>query len=68
MTPEERIVALEVKVDRLEATVDGMDKKIDELLGIVAFGRGAGWFILKLGAFVGGVAGVAHLVYINFIK
>lgn len=44
LTQAERITALEVKVDSLQKTVDGMDAKIDELISIR--NKGAGAFLL----------------------
>lgn len=64
---EAEIAVLYEKVDRLEATVDNMDKKLDELLSYVSMGRGIGWFLIKLGAAFVAVVGIAVTVY-NFVK
>lgn len=51
MSPDERdrLVRVEAGYEHLAGKVEGMDKKLDELLQAAAMGRGAWWLLLKLG-------------------
>lgn len=56
MTQGERIAKLETKVDRIEATVDSMDKKLDDI--IAGRNKGLGAFTLAASLMGTGIIGI----------
>lgn len=45
LTIAERVTALETEVSSLRETVEGMDKKLDDLLALRNKGAGVFWFV-----------------------
>lgn len=48
-TPEERIAALEARMNGTDAWLKDMDSKLDSLVAAANMGRGAWWIILRIG-------------------
>lgn len=60
MTNEERIAALQVKVDHLDKTLDAATKKIDDMHDMLMRADGAKWVLIGLASLAGFMAGWAH--------
>jgi hypothetical protein len=58
MTPEERLVALETKVEGQEKWLKSMDDKLDTLIAAMNMGKGAWYLLLKIGAVGVAIAGL----------
>jgi len=59
-TPEERIAALEARMNGTDAWLKDIDAKLDSLVAAANMGRGAWWIILRIGGVlvvVGGAIG-----------
>lgn len=59
-TPEERIAALEARMNGTDAWLKDIDAKLDALVAAANMGKGAWWIILRIGGLlvvVGGAIG-----------
>jgi hypothetical protein len=56
-TPEERIAALEARVNGLEEWLKDIDAKLDQLIAVANMGKGAWWAMLKVGGLISIVIG-----------
>jgi hypothetical protein len=63
MTAEERLARLEIQVENLKEDIQGIGKKVDELVKAAHMGRGAWWLLLRIGVVLATVAGaIAWLI------
>lgn len=58
-TPEERIAALEARVNGIDAWLKDIDSKLDSLVAAANMGRGAWWIILRIGGVLVVLGGAA---------
>lgn len=63
MTNEERIARLEVLWPELKEDIKSIDAKVDRLIEAAHMGRGAWWLLLRLGAMLVAIAGVAGWLF-----
>jgi hypothetical protein len=59
-SPNERLAVLEQKVSHMEAELDRMSGKVDEMHAILLQARGVRWAIIAVAGLVGFLAGIAH--------
>ena len=57
-TAEERIAALEVKVEGQEKWLRSIDDKLDTVIAAMNMGKGAWFLLLKVGAALAALAGL----------
>ena len=58
----ERLATLEAKTAEQERRLERIETKVDELLALAAAGKGLGWALVKIGAFLVALAGAAAWV------
>lgn len=51
-TDAERIAALETRVAGQETWLKDIDNKLDKIMEAINMGKGAGWLLVKFGAFL----------------
>jgi hypothetical protein len=56
-TPEERIAALEARMNGAEGWLQSIDKKLDTVIEAMNMGRGAWVILLKVGAVLAAILG-----------
>jgi hypothetical protein len=56
-TPEERIAALEARMNGAEGWLQSIDTKLDTVIEAMNMGKGAWFLLLKVGAAIVAVAG-----------
>ena len=56
----ERLAVLEQQVSHMEAELDRMSGKVDEMHAILLQARGVRWAIIACSGLVGFIAGIAH--------
>ena len=59
-SPNERLAVLEQKVSHMEAELDRMSGKVDEMHAILLQARGVRWAIIAVSGLVGFLVGIAH--------
>jgi hypothetical protein len=59
-SPNERLAVLEQKVSHMEAELERMSGKVDEMHAILLQARGVRWAIIALAGLVGFLVGIAH--------
>lgn len=62
MIEAERLARLEARTDEQERRLERIETKVDELLALAAAGKGLGWALVKVGAFLAALAGAAAWV------
>jgi hypothetical protein len=60
--PNERLAVLEQKVSHMEAELDRMSAKVDEIHAILMQARGVRWAVITVSGIVGFLAGISHWV------
>jgi hypothetical protein len=58
-TPEERIAALEARMNGTDAWLKDIDAKLDALVAAANMGKGAWWIILRIGGLLVVLGGAA---------
>jgi hypothetical protein len=59
-SPNERLAVLEQKVSHMEAELDRMSGKVDEMHAVLMQARGVRWAIIAVSGLVGFLVGIAH--------
>jgi hypothetical protein len=60
--PNERLAIVEQKVSHMEAELDKVALKVDEMHAILLQAKGVRWAVIAVSGVVGFLAGVAHWV------
>ncbi len=60
MHPSERLAVVEQKVSHMEAELDKVAVKVDEMHAILLQARGVRWAIIAVSGLVGFLAGLSH--------
>lgn len=70
MTPEERdrLTRLETEHKGLKAWMESIDSKVDQLIAVSNMGKGAWFFLLKVGGVLAAVATGTAWIYEKFHK
>ena len=58
--PNERLAIVEQKVSHMEAELDKVSVKVDEMHAILLQARGVRWAVIAVSGLVGFLAGISH--------